>query len=117
MAARIECPALRIAGTVMTLPPTPRKAATAPTGAPTAARRGRRDLVQEQVRDAALPAGDVVVGLELDLREQFAQQLCRACLAAPDTGVTNAAWAARTAMSERSFTRRFRAQAGDSPAV
>ncbi|MBO0912910.1 AraC family transcriptional regulator [Streptomyces laculatispora] len=44
-------------------------------------------------------------------------RLCRAYLAAPDAGVTNAAWAARTAMSERAFTRRFRSEAGDSPAV
>ncbi|MCZ9353642.1 helix-turn-helix transcriptional regulator [Streptomyces mutabilis] len=44
-------------------------------------------------------------------------KLCRAYLAAPDTGVTNADWAERTAMSERAFTRRFRAQTGDSPAV
>lgn len=33
--------------------------------------------------------------------------LCRAYLAAPDVTVTNAAWAARTAVSERAFTRRF----------
>ncbi|MBO1283163.1 helix-turn-helix transcriptional regulator [Streptomyces albidoflavus] len=44
-------------------------------------------------------------------------RLCRAYLAAPDTGATNAAWAARVAMSERAFTRRFRAETGDSPAV
>ena len=43
--------------------------------------------------------------------------LCRAYLAAPDAGVTNAAWAAQSAMSERAFTRRFRAEAGESPAV
>ncbi|BDD76880.1 helix-turn-helix transcriptional regulator [Streptomyces violaceoruber] len=43
--------------------------------------------------------------------------LCREYLAAPDTGVTNAVWAARTNMSERAFTRRFRAETGDSPAV
>lgn len=43
--------------------------------------------------------------------------LCREYLASPDAGVTNAAWAARTAMSERAFTRRFRSEAGDSPAV
>lgn len=43
--------------------------------------------------------------------------LCRAYLAAPDAGVTNAMWAARTALSERAFTRRFRAETGDSPAV
>lgn len=42
--------------------------------------------------------------------------LCREYLAAPDAGVTNAAWAARAAMSERAFTRRFRAEVGDSPA-
>ncbi|MGY0021764.1 AraC family transcriptional regulator [Streptomyces sp. YJ-C3] len=44
-------------------------------------------------------------------------RLCRAYLAAPDAGVTNAAWAASTAMSERAFTRRFRTETGDSPAV
>ncbi|MDJ1135899.1 AraC family transcriptional regulator [Streptomyces iconiensis] len=43
--------------------------------------------------------------------------LCREYLVAPDAGVTNAAWAVRTAMSERAFTRRFRAETGDSPAV
>ncbi|MDI3099031.1 MULTISPECIES: AraC family transcriptional regulator [Streptomyces] len=43
--------------------------------------------------------------------------LCRAYLADPDAGVTNAEWAARTASSERAFTRRFRAETGDSPAV
>ncbi|MFD7064734.1 AraC family transcriptional regulator [Streptomyces sp. NPDC059906] len=43
--------------------------------------------------------------------------LCRAYLAAPDVGISNAVWAARTNMSERAFTRRFRAQTGDSPAV
>ncbi|MFJ6216040.1 AraC family transcriptional regulator [Streptomyces sp. NPDC092296] len=43
--------------------------------------------------------------------------LCREYLAAPDAGVTNTAWAASTAMSERAFTRRFRAETGDSPAV
>ncbi|MFH8484857.1 helix-turn-helix domain-containing protein [Streptomyces longisporoflavus] len=44
-------------------------------------------------------------------------RLCRAYLAAPDAEATNAAWAAETAMSERAFTRRFRAETGDSPAV
>ncbi|MYU22476.1 helix-turn-helix transcriptional regulator [Streptomyces sp. SID8352] len=43
--------------------------------------------------------------------------LCRAYLAEPDAGVTNAAWAAGAAMSERALTRRFRAQTGDSPAA
>ncbi|WP_369214315.1 AraC family transcriptional regulator [Streptomyces flavofungini] len=43
--------------------------------------------------------------------------LCRAYLAAPDAGATNAAWAAGVAMSERAFTRRFRAETGESPAV
>jgi AraC-like DNA-binding protein len=43
--------------------------------------------------------------------------LCREYLAAPDACVTNAAWAATTAMSERAFTRRFRSEVGDSPAV
>ncbi|MFB6590663.1 AraC family transcriptional regulator [Streptomyces diastaticus] len=44
-------------------------------------------------------------------------RLCRAYLAAPDAGVTNAAWAARAALSERALTRRFRIETGDSPAV
>nr|WP_206441946.1 helix-turn-helix transcriptional regulator [Streptomyces boncukensis] len=43
--------------------------------------------------------------------------LCRAYLAAPDAGVTNAVWAARVSRSERAFTRRFRAETGESPAV
>ncbi|GHB61663.1 transcriptional regulator [Streptomyces viridiviolaceus] len=43
--------------------------------------------------------------------------LCREYLAAPDAAVTNEAWAARVAMSERAFTRRFRTETGDSPAV
>ncbi|WP_437051514.1 AraC family transcriptional regulator [Streptomyces sp. enrichment culture] len=43
--------------------------------------------------------------------------LCREYLAAPDAAVTNADWAARAAMSERAFTRLFRTQTGDSPAV
>ncbi|AJC53127.1 helix-turn-helix transcriptional regulator [Streptomyces sp. 769] len=44
-------------------------------------------------------------------------QLCRAYLAAPDVAVTNAEWADRSAMSERAFTRRFRSETGESPAV
>lgn len=44
-------------------------------------------------------------------------RLCRAYLAEPDAGTTNREWADRVAMSERAFTRRFRAEAGDSPAV
>ncbi|WP_320776358.1 helix-turn-helix transcriptional regulator [Streptomyces sp. CRN 30] len=43
--------------------------------------------------------------------------LCRGYLDDPDAGVTNRVWAARTAMSERAFTRRFRAETGDSPAM
>ncbi|MFE7301085.1 AraC family transcriptional regulator [Streptomyces sp. NPDC057579] len=43
--------------------------------------------------------------------------LCRGYLAAPDVGVGNAEWAGRAAMSERAFTRRFRAETGESPAV
>ncbi|MFG2325109.1 AraC family transcriptional regulator [Streptomyces sp. NPDC048568] len=43
--------------------------------------------------------------------------LCRSYLAGPDAGATNAEWAARTAMSERAFTRRFRSETGDSPAA
>ncbi|MEZ7007469.1 helix-turn-helix domain-containing protein [Streptomyces sp. AD55] len=42
--------------------------------------------------------------------------LCRAYLEAPDVTVTNADWAARTALSERAFTRRFRRETGQSPA-
>ncbi|MCL2554192.1 MAG: helix-turn-helix transcriptional regulator [Actinomycetia bacterium] len=42
--------------------------------------------------------------------------LCRGYLAAPDVTVTNGMWAARTAMSERAFTRRFRTETGRSPA-
>ncbi|MET9673140.1 helix-turn-helix transcriptional regulator [Streptomyces sp. NPDC006482] len=44
-------------------------------------------------------------------------ELCREYLDAPDAGVTNTDWAARTALSERAFTRRFRAETGESPAV
>ncbi|GAA1208532.1 AraC family transcriptional regulator [Streptomyces rhizosphaericus] len=44
-------------------------------------------------------------------------ELCREYLAAPDLGITNAVWADRTARSERAFTRRFRAETGDSPAA
>ncbi|WP_329454150.1 AraC family transcriptional regulator [Streptomyces sp. NBC_01497] len=44
-------------------------------------------------------------------------KLCREYLAAPDVEVTNAVWAARAAMSERAFTRRFRSETGDSPAA
>ncbi|PNE36947.1 AraC family transcriptional regulator [Streptomyces noursei] len=44
-------------------------------------------------------------------------ELCRAYLAAPDVAVTNAQWADRSAMSERAFTRRFRSETGESPAV
>ncbi|MFE5596268.1 AraC family transcriptional regulator [Streptomyces sp. NPDC056549] len=43
--------------------------------------------------------------------------LCREYLAAPDATVTNTDWAARTALSERAFTRRFRVETGESPAV
>ncbi|WP_030690771.1 helix-turn-helix domain-containing protein [Streptomyces globisporus] len=43
--------------------------------------------------------------------------LCREYLAAPDVAVTNTDWAARSALSERAFTRRFRAETGESPAV
>ncbi|MFI1628145.1 AraC family transcriptional regulator [Streptomyces noursei] len=44
-------------------------------------------------------------------------ELCRTYLAAPDVAVTNAEWADRSAMSERAFTRRFRSETGESPAV
>ncbi|MCW8215237.1 AraC family transcriptional regulator [Streptomyces halstedii] len=43
--------------------------------------------------------------------------VCRGYLAAPDAGVTNTHWATRTRMSERAFSRRFRSETGDSPAV
>lgn len=43
--------------------------------------------------------------------------LCRAYLADPDVQVTNETWARRLAMSERAFTRRFRREAGISPAA
>ncbi|WEO93546.1 helix-turn-helix transcriptional regulator [Streptomyces sp. FXJ1.172] len=68
-------------------------------------------LLHEIAARAPLPF-HVAIPATPDLAE-----LCRAYLAAPDAGVTNADWAARTAMSERAFTRRFRAQTGESPAV
>ncbi|MFJ2567215.1 MULTISPECIES: AraC family transcriptional regulator [unclassified Streptomyces] len=68
-------------------------------------------LLHEIAELAALPF-HVGIPAAADLAE-----LCREYLAAPDAGVTNAAWAARTAMSERAFTRRFRSETGDSPAV
>ncbi|GGQ18426.1 hypothetical protein GCM10010279_27660 [Streptomyces mutabilis] len=68
-------------------------------------------VLHEIAARAPLPF-DVRIPVSADLAE-----FRRAYLAAPHTGVTNADWAARTAMSERAFTRRFRAQAGDSPAV
>lgn len=43
--------------------------------------------------------------------------LCRDYLTAPDVAVGNAEWAARCARSERSFTARFRAATGSSPAA
>ncbi|HEY1700067.1 MAG TPA: helix-turn-helix transcriptional regulator [Trebonia sp.] len=43
--------------------------------------------------------------------------LCRGYLAAPDAQVTNQDWARRLAVSERSFTRRFQAELGISPAA
>ncbi|WP_016905813.1 AraC family transcriptional regulator [Streptomyces xiaopingdaonensis] len=43
--------------------------------------------------------------------------LCRSYLSGPDTRTSNATWAAATAMSERAFTRRFRAETGHSPAA
>lgn len=42
--------------------------------------------------------------------------LCRAYLARPDAGLTNADWAAAIPSSERAFTRRFRTETGTSPA-
>ncbi len=44
-------------------------------------------------------------------------RLCRAYLREPDAGVSNAEWARTLAMSERSFTRAFRADVGESPAA
>mgnify|MGYP002651792985 CR=1 FL=1 len=43
--------------------------------------------------------------------------LCRDYLTAPDVAVGNAEWAARCGRSERSFTARFRAATGSSPAA
>ncbi|CCH30136.1 helix-turn-helix transcriptional regulator [Actinosynnema sp. NPDC047251] len=43
--------------------------------------------------------------------------LCRGYLDAPDARATNTEWAARVAMSERAFTRRFRHELGLSPAT
>ncbi|WP_031087324.1 AraC family transcriptional regulator [Streptomyces sp. NRRL WC-3549] len=68
-------------------------------------------LLYEIAERAPLPF-HVAIPASADLAE-----ICRDYLAGPDAGVTNAAWAARTAMSERAFTRRFRAETGDSPAV
>ncbi|MBY8887324.1 helix-turn-helix transcriptional regulator [Streptomyces sp. PTM05] len=68
-------------------------------------------LLHEIAERTPLPF-HVAIPASADLAE-----LCRAYLAEPDTGVTNAVWARRTAMSERAFTRRFRAQTGDSPAA
>lgn len=44
-------------------------------------------------------------------------ELCRAYLAAPGVGVSNADWARTAAMSERALTREFRAATGMSPAA
>lgn len=44
-------------------------------------------------------------------------ELCRGYLAAPDARVTNHDWARQTAASERTFTRRFHAELGLSPAA
>ncbi|GAA4401578.1 helix-turn-helix transcriptional regulator [Tsukamurella soli] len=44
-------------------------------------------------------------------------RLCRAYLARPDVGVSNAHWAAELNCSERALTRRFRAATGISPAA
>ncbi|MFJ2922042.1 AraC family transcriptional regulator [Streptomyces sp. NPDC087307] len=68
-------------------------------------------LLYEIAERAPLPF-HVGIPASADLAE-----LCRAYLAAPDADATNTVWAARTAMSERAFTRRFRAETGDSPAV
>ncbi len=47
--------------------------------------------------------------------EPFAS-LCRSFLADPDRALTNADWAARALLSERSFTRQFTSLVGSSPA-
>lgn len=44
------------------------------------------------------------------------RELCRAYLATPDVGTTNADWARVTAMSERTLDRQFRQATGASPA-
>ncbi|KUJ68542.1 AraC family transcriptional regulator [Streptomyces albus subsp. albus] len=68
-------------------------------------------LLHEIAARAPLPF-HVGIPASADLAE-----LCRAYLAAPDAGVTNAVWAARVSLSERAFTRRFRSEVGESPAV
>ncbi|MFJ3490002.1 AraC family transcriptional regulator [Leifsonia aquatica] len=50
-------------------------------------------------------------------RDEPFRSLCRDYLAAPDAGVTNAVWARRVAMSDRSFDRHFRAATGTGPAT
>lgn len=50
-------------------------------------------------------------------REDPLRALCRDYLARPHLAVTNADWARSTAMSERTFVRRFRASTGVSPAT
>ncbi|MFE2322660.1 AraC family transcriptional regulator [Streptomyces sp. NPDC059385] len=49
--------------------------------------------------------------------EQPFSRLCRAYLADPDVGVSNADWVRAAAMSERMFTRHFRHLTGTSPAA
>ncbi|MEU5216688.1 helix-turn-helix transcriptional regulator [Streptomyces sp. NPDC020807] len=68
-------------------------------------------LLYEIAARAPLPF-HVALPVSADLAE-----VCRAYLEAPDAGVTNAEWAARTARSERALTRRFREETGESPAV
>jgi AraC-like DNA-binding protein/mannose-6-phosphate isomerase-like protein (cupin superfamily) len=70
------------------------------------------DLALDEVRRAApLP-----LSLSLPHDEPF-RSLCRAYLASPDVAVTNTVWARASAMSTRTFDRRFRAQTGSSPAT
>ncbi|MEL7978066.1 helix-turn-helix transcriptional regulator [Isoptericola sp. F-RaC21] len=58
----------------------------------------------------------VPLAISLPRDEPF-RALCRGYLAAPDVAVSNAGWARSAAMSERTFDRRFREQAGTSPAA
>ncbi|MFE2774016.1 AraC family transcriptional regulator [Microbacterium resistens] len=58
---------------------------------------------------------DVPLHIPIPRAAPFAQ-LCRHYLAAPDLAADNATWAGEAQMSERTFTRGFRAETGMSPA-